>query len=162
MKDHEIVRLLKSNHPDGLKQLLKEYRPFFYYIITPILPNEQDREDCISEIGKLLLTHRESYELKEKLKDFWIKNHNKQKNKSTDDKIKISIVENWEIYKREKLQNVDDDTKLELFKNEFLGLDSPYKIKNQKFTIDFSDNIDAQDMLMKIMKIILMHHLCLC
>ena len=51
MKDHEIVSLLKSNHPDGLKQLLKEYRPFFYYIITPILPNEQDREDCILEIS---------------------------------------------------------------------------------------------------------------
>lgn len=50
-KEKQIVNLLKAKDSAGLKLLLKHYKPFMYYIITPILPNSHDREDCISEIS---------------------------------------------------------------------------------------------------------------
>ncbi len=102
------------------------------------------------EIGKLLLTHRDSYEVKVGLEDSCKRVCRYHKNRSGDDKI--SIVENWKLYEKSKLQDADDYTKLEVFKKKFLELDSPNKIKTQKFTIDFRDNINAQDMLMTIIK----------
>ncbi|MBE5957133.1 MAG: sigma-70 family RNA polymerase sigma factor [Lachnospiraceae bacterium] len=50
-KELQIVKLLKDKNPDGMKLLLYHYKPFIYYIITPILPNQDDREECISEIS---------------------------------------------------------------------------------------------------------------
>lgn len=50
-QEYQIIDLLKAKHPDGLKLLLKHYKPFMYYILTPILPNPEDREECISEIS---------------------------------------------------------------------------------------------------------------
>ena len=49
MKEEEIVRLLRARDEAGAAALLKHYGPLMRYIISPILPGEHDREDCLSE-----------------------------------------------------------------------------------------------------------------
>ena len=79
------------------------------------------------EIGKLLLTNRNH--------DQW-----------------VNIVDDWQMYECQNLQNFDDESKLEVFKMVFLGEGFPQKRKAPVITIDFSKKTDAQDMLSKIMK----------
>lgn len=50
-REEQIVKLLKVRDESGMKLLLKYYKPLMYYIITPILSNPQDRDECISEIS---------------------------------------------------------------------------------------------------------------
>lgn len=48
--EREIVRLLMQRDEKGLGELLIHYGPLMRYIIAPVLPNAQDREDCLSEV----------------------------------------------------------------------------------------------------------------
>ena len=50
MTEREIIDLIMKRDESGLSELLKHYRPMIRYIITPILHNAQDQEECISEI----------------------------------------------------------------------------------------------------------------
>ena len=79
------------------------------------------------EIGKLLLTNRKH--------DQW-----------------FNIVDDWQIYESQNLQDLDDEAKLEVFKVVFLGEKTSQERKTPVITIDFSKETDAQDMLSKIMK----------
>lgn len=49
MNELEIVELLLQKDEKGMSELLIHYGPLMRYIIAPILPNVQDREDCLSE-----------------------------------------------------------------------------------------------------------------
>ena len=51
MREREIAGLLSDKHPDGMQQLLLHYGPLMRYIIAPILPDPQDREECLSEVS---------------------------------------------------------------------------------------------------------------
>lgn len=50
MKTGNLVEKLKSCDENTAKDFLHKYTPLIIYVITPILENEQDREDCISEV----------------------------------------------------------------------------------------------------------------
>lgn len=64
------------------------------------------------------------------------------------------IVEDWNFFLTENnLQNCDDETKLDIFKNYFLKQDEIIKkIKEEKTMLNLTNNAKAQDMLVKIMK----------
>ena len=47
----EIITLLQQKDQTGMQLFLQHYTPFMRYIIRPILPNEADIEDCLSEIS---------------------------------------------------------------------------------------------------------------
>ena len=49
MGEREIVELLLQRDESGMQKLLLHYGPLMKYVIAPILPNPQDREDCLSE-----------------------------------------------------------------------------------------------------------------
>lgn len=49
MGEQEIIRLIREKNEQGADELLRHYAPLMRYIIAPILPNEQDREECLSE-----------------------------------------------------------------------------------------------------------------
>ena len=49
MKESEIIDRLRSQNEQGMNELLIHYGPLMRYVIAPILPNAQDREDCLSE-----------------------------------------------------------------------------------------------------------------
>lgn len=50
MTEKEIIALIKSRDESGLEELLKHCGPLLRYIIAPILPSPEDREECLSEI----------------------------------------------------------------------------------------------------------------
>ena len=49
MQEQEIIKAILNRENSGMDALLKHYGPLMRYIIAPILPNAQDREDCLSE-----------------------------------------------------------------------------------------------------------------
>lgn len=50
MRENELVEKLKTCDKEAAKEFLHEYSPLIRYVVSPILENEQDREDCISEV----------------------------------------------------------------------------------------------------------------
>lgn len=49
MREEEIVALIRARDEKGAEELLRHYTPLLRYIIAPILPDAQDREECVSE-----------------------------------------------------------------------------------------------------------------
>lgn len=45
-----MIRRLRGRDEAGMADLLLHFGPLMRYIIAPILPNPQDREDCLSEV----------------------------------------------------------------------------------------------------------------
>lgn len=90
------------------------------------------------ELGKLLFTNRITYLDKAPI----ITNEESM------------IVEDWRFFLAENnLQDCDDETKLNIFKDYFLQEDKILKkLKKEKLTLDFTNDAIAQDMLVKIMK----------
>ena len=79
------------------------------------------------EIGKLLLINRNDHQ-------------------------HFNIVDDWKSYESQYLQNMDCDAKLEIFKLVMLKEEVPRKRKTPTVPVDFREDINAQDMLSKIMK----------
>lgn len=51
MQENTVERLLLEKNEQGMDALLLHYGPLMRYIISPILQNPQDREDCLSEVS---------------------------------------------------------------------------------------------------------------
>ena len=49
MQESEIIEMLRKQSPDGAAALMSHYGPLMKYVIRPIVANEQDREECLSE-----------------------------------------------------------------------------------------------------------------
>lgn len=49
MNEQEIIELILARNERGMDALLTHYGPLMRYIIAPILPNAEDREECLSE-----------------------------------------------------------------------------------------------------------------
>ena len=87
------------------------------------------------ELGKLLLTNRESYSQKPE--------------------CFAGIVDDWKMYEFNNLKslNLDDESTLAVFKEVFLSDEKEIKVpKGRKVKLDFTNDEIAQDMLCKIMK----------
>lgn len=93
--------------------------------------------DTILEIGELLFSNRETYQ--------------KQQGLFFDNKNTL-IVQNWKAFKMLFFNNSDDENELETFKNSFLGKKASEWVGQTVITVDFTDDIKAQDMLITIMK----------
>lgn len=51
MQENTVEWLLLEKNEQGMDALLLHYGPLMRYIISPILQNPQDREDCLSEVS---------------------------------------------------------------------------------------------------------------
>ncbi len=49
MQESDIIEMLRNQHPSGAEELISHYGPLMQYVIRPIVINEQDREECLSE-----------------------------------------------------------------------------------------------------------------
>ena len=49
MQESDIIEMLRKQSPDGAAELISHYGPLMKYVIRPIVANEQDREECLSE-----------------------------------------------------------------------------------------------------------------
>ncbi len=50
MDEEKLVELLKQKDPLGAEILIRQYRVLLLYLISPILSDAQDREDCLSDV----------------------------------------------------------------------------------------------------------------
>lgn len=51
MQEKEMINLILSRDEKGLQEFLMHYSPLIRYIISPILSDTSDREECLSEIA---------------------------------------------------------------------------------------------------------------
>lgn len=49
MQGSDIIELLAKQDPKAAEELLCHYGPLMRYVIAPIVSNEQDQEECLSE-----------------------------------------------------------------------------------------------------------------
>jgi len=54
MTEREIIELMLQRDEEGMYEFLRRYGPLLRYIIASILPNAQDREDCLLETLMLI------------------------------------------------------------------------------------------------------------
>ena len=54
MDDRELAAALCQGDPAGLEELLRRYGPLLRYIVSPILPDPREREECLSDISVLI------------------------------------------------------------------------------------------------------------
>lgn len=50
MGESEIIELIRARDERGAEELLRHSGALLRYVIAPILPDERDREDCLSEV----------------------------------------------------------------------------------------------------------------
>lgn len=61
MKDEEIIALIRQRDQAGMNELISGYGALIRYVVSPILSDEQDREDCCSEITMRIWERINSY-----------------------------------------------------------------------------------------------------
>ncbi len=61
MGEKEIIALLLARDEKGVEELLTHFSPLMRYIIAPILPSEQDREECLFEAAMKVWEKIEQY-----------------------------------------------------------------------------------------------------
>ena len=49
MREQTVISMIREQDERGMEELLAHYGALMRYIIAPILPNDQDREECLSE-----------------------------------------------------------------------------------------------------------------
>ncbi len=54
MKEGQIIELIRARDELGAQAFLTYYAPMLRYIVSPILTDGQDREECVSEISMLV------------------------------------------------------------------------------------------------------------
>ena len=64
MTEREIIELMQDRDEQGAELFLKQYGPLMRYIIAPILENEHDVEECISEVSLKVWEKIQSYDEK--------------------------------------------------------------------------------------------------
>lgn len=50
MEDVQLVHALQARQAGAMEQFQTAYTPLLRYIIAPILPDERDREECLSDV----------------------------------------------------------------------------------------------------------------
>ena len=60
--EKEIIGLIKCRDEKGMDELLRHYSPLINYIISPILTNSSDREECLSEISMKVWNKIDQYD----------------------------------------------------------------------------------------------------
>lgn len=62
MQEKEIIALIRDRDERGAAALLEHYGPLMRYIAAPVLPDPQDREDCVSEAAMRVWERIESFD----------------------------------------------------------------------------------------------------
>ena len=60
--EKDFIEQLKQGNPAGAEILIQQYKPLLSYLIAPILSDERDREDCLSEVIVKVLENIHHYD----------------------------------------------------------------------------------------------------
>ena len=70
--EQEIIALLRRREEAGIELLVRYYGALMRYIVTPILPREQDREECLSEITAKIWEKIDQFDLQKGSWSAWL------------------------------------------------------------------------------------------
>ena len=56
-----MIDRLRRREQSGLEELSRRYGPLMRYILSPILPDEQDREECLADVVLLVWERVDAY-----------------------------------------------------------------------------------------------------
>lgn len=62
MKQEKIIELIKTRDPRGAEEFLKNYSPLVRYVISPIVKDSHDREECLNDICMRVWDRIENYD----------------------------------------------------------------------------------------------------
>ena len=62
MKEQELIRRIQDRDEMSITDLMRYFGPLMRYVITPILPDLRDQEDCLSEVTERVWTHINLYD----------------------------------------------------------------------------------------------------
>ena len=62
MHETDIIQQLRTRDEAGIEALLLHYGPLMRYIIAPVLPGAQDREECLSEAAMRVWSKIDSFD----------------------------------------------------------------------------------------------------
>ena len=62
VQEQEMIAQLLQKDESGMETLLLHYGPLMRYIIAPILPDPQDREECLSEVSMRVWSRIEQFD----------------------------------------------------------------------------------------------------
>lgn len=54
INDNALIEQLQRREQAGLETFTRRYSPLMRYVISPILPDEQDREECLADVSLLV------------------------------------------------------------------------------------------------------------
>lgn len=54
INDYALIEQLQRREQAGLETFTRRYSPLMRYVISPILPDEQDREECLADVSLLV------------------------------------------------------------------------------------------------------------
>ena len=60
--EKDFIERLKRGDPAGAEMLMQQYKLLLIYLISPILSDVQDREDCLSEVIMKILENIHQYD----------------------------------------------------------------------------------------------------
>lgn len=60
--DGRLIDQLRQREQAGLEEFTRRYSPLMRYVISPILPDEQDREECLADVSLLVWERIERYD----------------------------------------------------------------------------------------------------
>lgn len=72
MQEEEIIRLICERNQEGIKEFLRCYGSLILYVVSPILHDEQDREECVSEVAMKVWDKINSYDCAKGSWTVWI------------------------------------------------------------------------------------------
>lgn len=61
MKDHELAQFIASGNENAASELINNYGPMIRYIISPILSDKREREECFNDVVMRAVEKIESY-----------------------------------------------------------------------------------------------------
>ncbi len=72
MKEREIIESIKSRNENALKELQVNYSPLICYIISPILNDSYEQEECLSEVIMKIWDKIQTYDPQKGSWNAWI------------------------------------------------------------------------------------------
>lgn len=61
MKDQELVQIIASGNENAASELINNYGPMIRYIISPILTDKREQEECFNDVVMKVIEKIESY-----------------------------------------------------------------------------------------------------
>ena len=128
MKEAEIIAGLKDGDNQAMEALMQQYGPFLRYILTPMLPNTGEREECFSEVITRIWQKQAQYDPTKGSRKAWMAaiarnaalnwNRNRKQTESLSEEIPTDTMIPEDILLRKERQKALEQALLQVSRQE--------------------------------------------